>query len=355
MVKTVCFDVLVCVMLTILQIAQGAPNKYSHEFYATKFYEYTQTHNLAWRDGTEFVRRLSVFADNWDKIEAHNNKFGVTYTMAINKFAHYTLDEFHTVIHSGTKPPLSIPRQQCNSTSDSSSCSSPPRVSQRPNAYAPQAKSIDWVALGAVTPAKDQGQCGSCWAFSTTGALEGAYFVKSGTLLSFSEQQLVSCDTSNGGCDGGWMDNAFSWLGSHGGITQEADYPYTSGTSQSNGSCDPSQIHNVPNTAPTGYTDVPAGSVSDLQQAVQKQPVAIAIDASDDAFQFYSSGVITSGCNQELDHGVLLVGYGKLQGVPYWKVKNSWGDTWGMAGYILIERSAANQCGILDAASYPSL
>jgi KDEL-tailed cysteine endopeptidase len=182
--------------------------------------------------------------------------------------------------------------------------------------------------------------------------MEGAYWVKYGTSVSFSEQNFVSCDNVDSGCNGGWMDTAFDWAKSNGGICSEADYPYTSGNGVE-GSCKTSCTQ-VAHSAPASYTDVTAGSVDALTSAVAQQPVSIAIQANQPAFQSYKDGVLTGKCGQRLDHGVLAVGYGTwTDGTPYWKVKNSWGEDWGMNGYILIERSSADLCGVLDAASYP--
>jgi len=218
---------------------------------------------------------------------------------------------------------------------------------------------VDWTTKGAVTGVKNQGSCGSCWSFSTTGSLEGAYFLKYGSLLSFSEQQLVSCDTKGNdqGCNGGWMDDAFTYVANNGGITTEDQYPYTSGTSGKTGTCVTSGYTNVANVAPKGslYVDVKAGSVDAMMSAVNVGPVSIAIQANQMAFQSYSSGVLTGRCGNNLDHGVLLVGYGTDSGTDYWKVKNSWGTSWGEQGYIRIERSSDDLCGLLDAGSYPTL
>jgi len=213
--------------------------------------------------------------------------------------------------------------------------------------------SVDWVAAGAVTPVKNQGSCGSCWSFSTTGALEGAYKLKYGTLESFSEQQLVSCDDVDLGCNGGWMDDAFDWTAKNGGLCTEAAYPYTSGAGK-NAACVTGCTANA-NVAPKSHTDVTANSVTALMSAVAQQPVSIAIQANQAAFQSYSSGVLTGRCGERLDHGVLAVGYGTENGVDYWLVKNSWGPDWGENGYIKIERSDADLCGVLLAASYPTL
>jgi len=224
--------------------------------------------------------------------------------------------------------------------------------------------SVDWIKSGAVTDVKNQGQCGSCWSFSTTGALEGAYFVKYGTLPSFSEQQLVDCDIrTNGGkdhgCNGGLMDNAFAWIEKNGGLCAESEYPYTSGTTKAAGTCEKT-CEVVKNSEVVSFTDVPAKSDPDMMEAVSNQPVSVAIQADQREFQLYSSGVFTGTCGTQLDHGVLVVGYGSLSGEDFYMVKNSWGTTWGDKGYIRLGRGSefnkgSGQCGVLMQASYPEL
>ena len=224
------------------------------------------------------------------------------------------------------------------------------------------ASTINWVEKGGVTPVKDQGQCGSCWSFSTTGALEGAYYVAYGELKSFSEQQLVSCDNRrNGGkdmgCNGGLMDNAFEWIEKNGGLCLEEDYPYTSGTTRSAGTCE-TTCDIVTDSVIKSYVDVKASSDSDMMTALNQQPVSIAIQADQKDFQLYKSGVFTGSCGTKLDHGVLVVGYGSEDGTDYYLVKNSWGTTWGDEGYIKLGRgdeynNGNGQCGMLMQGSYP--
>jgi len=201
------------------------------------------------------------------------------------------------------------------------------------------ADSIDWVSKGAVTPVKNQASCGSCWAFSSTGAMEGGYFVASGKLVSLSEEDLVQCDHGSSGCHGGLMDQAFEWVQSNG-ICSEDSYPYTSGGGRT-GKCKKSC---TPAVTVTGHTDVPSQDEDALKKAVSGQPVSVAIEADKGAFQMYGGGVLDNpACGTKLDHGVLVVGYGTDSGKDYWKVKNSWGGSWGEEGYIRFIRGK-NQC-----------
>merc|ERR1719267_540910 len=285
----------------------------------------------------KYAKGLSTFAANLERIMDHNAG-DHSYTMGMNEFGHLTWEEFRARFNLGTPmPENAFPAGDKLHTGE--------------GMVAPS--SVDWTTKGAVTPVKNQGQCGSCWAFSTTGSLEGEFFLKNGNLQSFSEQQLVSCDDNGDqGCNGGLMDNAFGWIKENGGLCSESSYPYTAQTGTCKSGCT-----NVPNSAPSTHTDV-AKNEQALMTAVAQQPASIAIEADQSGFQFYSGGVFTGNCGTNLDHGVLAVGYGTESGSDYWKVKNSWGATWGDQGYIMLQRGKSQnggQCGILLSASYPTL
>ena len=254
--------------------------------------------------------------------------------MAVNEFADLTHDEFKKKM-TGLKVRDNKMLRAANN--------------QGPHKQvAGLAADVDWRQKGAVTPVKNQQQCGSCWAFSTTGSTEGAHAIKTGNLVSLSEQQLVDCSAAQGnqGCNGGLMDQGFQYIISNKGITTEAAYPYTA----QDGTC-----KNGMSAAATlsSFVDVAQGSEADLMKAVNLGPVSIAIEADQQCFQFYSGGILSdSSCGMQLDHGVLVVGYGTENNVDYWIVKNSWGASWGESGYIRLIRGK-NECGIAQAASYP--
>jgi len=290
-----------------------------HNFYNTK---------------AEHDRRFEIFKENMDKMEQHNNG-GHSWTMGITQFSDMTPSEFKAYIDCG-----SLKHTLSETVHDA-----PAHWGNYSNT------SIDWVAKGAVTPVKNQESCGSCWAFSTTGAIEGRYFIAKGQLNSLSEQDLVDCSKENSGCDGGLMDYAFEFVKGNDGLCSEDDYPYVAYAQQcKEGNC-------TKEDPITSYRDVRATTAA-LESACNDGPVAVAIEADQIFFQLYSGGVLTASCGVSLDHGVLLVGYGTDGSDDYWKVKNSWGKDWGESGYIRLCRNCnANngkgQCGILTSASYP--
>jgi C1A family cysteine protease len=293
--------------------------------------------------------------DNHLYIEQVNAR-NLTYRLAHNRFSDMNVDEFAEWVHTNAGyrghvlkdvDPYYLRRRNHVLTNDN------------------LPESIDWTEMGAVSPVKDQGQCGSCWSFSATGALEGAYAIKSGKIISLSEQQLVDCDNlahggKDHGCNGGLMDNAFAWITKNYGLCTDEDYPYVSGTTQTANACK-TTCFPVSGTRPAKFVDVTPNDDNALMTAVSLQPVSVAIEADQRDFQLYSSGVFTGVCGTNLDHGVLVVGYGTSNdGTDFYKVKNSWSVSWGSQGYIYLGRGpkyngGAGQCGILMEASFPVL
>jgi len=296
--------------------------------------------------------RRKIFEQNHDIILGHNANKLSSYRLGHNQFSDLTLHEFKQIYLSRPMPPTraaGVVREVDNSVGTTAAAAA---------AAAALPGAVDWAAAGAVTPVKNQGTCGSCWSFSTTGALEGAFQIKTGRLQSFSEQQLVSCAgaSGNSGCNGGLMDSAFGWIKQQDGLCAEADYPYASGGGSAP-SCDDRGCAKVAGSAVAAFTDVGATDGA-MMSALAQQPVSIAIEADQSAFQLFASGVLTAACGTSLDHGVLAVGYGTLDGQDYYRVKNSWGPTWGDGGFINLARGGSQkggQCGMLLSASYPSL
>jgi len=222
---------------------------------------------------------------------------------------------------------------------------------------------VDWRDYGAVTPVKDQQQCGSCYAFSTTGALEGGYHIyvnSENDVVSFSEQQILDCgDRRSGhGCNGGDMGGSFNWIIQNDGLCTENDYAYFSGETGKSGQCKSSECTIVQESAPKETIYVQPNSDQAMMEALVKQPVSVAIQANERDFQLYSSGVLTGTCGDSLDHGVLLVGYGSTDSDDYYIMKNSWGTGWGESGYCRLGKGStynngAGQCGVLSQGVYP--
>ncbi|XP_030538870.1 cysteine proteinase COT44-like [Rhodamnia argentea] len=286
--------------------------------------------------------RFEVLKDNLRFIDEHNDSQNRSYRLGLNKFADLTNDEYRAM-YLGTRN--EVQRRVMMSRNASG------RYAVRAGDWLPDA--VDWRLKGAVNPVKDQGSCGSCWAFSTVAAVEGINQIVTGKLISLSEQELVDCDrTYNSGCNGGLMDYAFQFIIKNGGIDTEQDYPYNGAS----GKCNASRVNSKVVTI-DGYEDVPPYE-SALKKAVAHQPVSVAIEASGRAFQFYQSDVFTGECGNSLDHGVIVVGYGSENGVDYWIVRNSWGTNWGEDGYIRMERNVVDnffgKCGIVMEASYPT-
>ena len=312
--------------------------------YYPTFSTWSNLYNRTYLSPTERDYRESVYTQNLAKIAKHNLE-NYSWSLDVNQFADMTSKEFASQYIRGgyVSPNATTYRKRFYNWS----------LLYGNKTTLPS--SVDWTTQGAVTPVKDQGQCGSCWAFSATGSMESTWFLKNGTLQSLSEQQLVDCSVAQGalhkGCDGGLMDYAFQYVIANKGITSESAYPYTAtgpNTCRASGKPVVAMV--------TGYKDVPSGSELALMTALTEQPVSVAVEADQSVFQFYSGGVLTASCGSNLDHGVLAVGYGTQGGQDFYKVKNSWGSSWGEKGYILLGRGsqygANGQCGIQMDPSY---
>jgi len=310
------------------------------------FRTWMASYEKEYKDETEFQHRLQVFKRNYDRVQKHNSKEPKSsYTLAVNKFADLTHQEFKDIyLGYGTKGKSS------------------PVPSRKNIVHSPRNNSIpanwDWRTKNVVSEVKNQGQCGSCWSFSTTGSTEGCHALKTGNLVSLSEQNLMDCSTSYGneGCNGGLMTLAFEYIINNKGIDTEASYPYE-------GEDDTCRYKSANSGATlAGYVNVTSGDENDLLTKANVGPVSVAIDASSEDFQLYDGGVyVDYECGNtidSLDHGVLVVGWGFEQGwvenTYWWIVKNSWGEDWGESGYILMTRNWDNMCGIATEASLPN-
>jgi C1A family cysteine protease len=307
-------------------------------FHRKEFSLFRERFSKIYSNKEELETRFSVFRRNLMNILAHNADSSQNFTMGVNQFTDLTPEEFKEQYVGGLKSQLGS--YGCKTFSSTAS-------------GAPS--SIDWRTKNAVTSVKDQGQCGSCWTFSATGAIEGAWSISKGQLVDLSEQELVDCAKGVGyfnlGCNGGQMESAFKYVIEHGQCSLSS-YPYTA----KDGTCKScSALAHI-----SSCSDVRPNDQISLKGAVAQQPVSVAISADSRIFQSYSGGVITStSCYTTLNHGVLVVGYGTENGIDYWNVKNSWGPTWGVGGYVKIGRSSSTNdpgiCGISQQPSFPSV
>ena len=289
------------------------------------------------------VQRKAIFQGNAAAIAKHNLEADLglhSFTLALNEFADLTNDEFREKLGF---------RHQKGFAADSVFTRSAAASVDLP-------ESVDWREKKLVTGVKDQGGCGSCWAFAAVAALEGQHAKKSGKLESFSEQELVDCgsDTGNLGCQGGLMVLAYDHWKKRGGVELESEYPYEGSDNECR-----FEKSKVKQTV-SGYVNVTSGDEEALQEAAATVgPIAVAVDAGSFWWQFYFGGVYTqSGCKtdvEELNHGVTVVGYGSEDGKEYWLIKNSWGSGWGSGGLMKLARNQGNMCGVATAASFPTL
>lgn len=305
----------------------------SQDFYNNEFKQFIKKYNKTYDSDSEYWYRYGIFKKNYIMIDEHNNKNVHNFTLGMNYFGDFNSQEYSKVkgYYNLEKKNISL-------------------IPLRHKMSYPIPDSIDWRAENLVTPIKDQGQCGSCWAFSTTGVIEGAHAKQTGNLVSLSEQQLVDCSAGNYGCGGGWPSLALENIIKRGGIDTEKSYPYHGD--------DESCSYNKSNIGASikSVVNITKYNMTELVNAIGIiGPVSVAIDASDPTFQFYRGGIYTSTlCSPEsLDHAVLAIGYGITSNrTKYFIIKNSWGMDWGEEGFMYFNRDINNMCGIVMDAVY---
>jgi cathepsin H len=301
--------------------------------HALSFARFAHRYGKKYETGAEIKMRFEVFRENLRMIKSHNRK-DLPYTLGVNGFSDMTWNEFKTHRLGAA--------QNCSATTKGNL--------KLTNVVLPETK--DWRETGIVSPVKDQGHCGSCWTFSTTGALEAAYAQAFGKGISLSEQQLVDCAKAfnNFGCSGGLPSQAFEYIKYNGGIETEDAYPYIG----KDGTCKYSS-ENI-GVQVIDSVNITQGAEDELKYAVGfVRPVSVAFQVVKD-FRQYKSGVYTSttcgNTPMDVNHAVVAVGYGVENGIPYWLIKNSWGSEWGDSGYFKMEMGK-NMCGVATCASYP--
>lgn len=304
-----------------------------------QFTDFQERFNKRYNNLEEMETRFQIFQSNLRNIIIHNLDRTQNFTMGVNQFTDLTPQEFKDQYISGLK--TEVGSYGCKSFSSGGSG---------------LPSSVDWRNKGVVNPVRDQGQCGSCWAFATTANAESVWAISTGKLLDLSEEFLVDCASGPGyynmGCNGGQPDSAFKYMINNGQCT-EASYPYKAGVTKTAGTCQKCTSAGV--SFSSCYDVTPKDQVA-LAAAVSKHPVAIAIEADTRYFQSYSGGILDStSCGTSLDHAVEIIGYGSQNGVDYWNVRNSWGSSWGEAGYVRIKKtSSTNDIGICGVAAEPS-
>jgi C1A family cysteine protease len=312
--------------------------------------EFTTKFHKDYKNFSSTTYRRKVWESNVNFIKAHNTlaeRGEVSYTLALNEYSDLTTDELKQQLF-GLRVPRDV-KPGSNSHSDDNSMTSQRSRRKRQSSLP---ASVDWRTRGYVTGVKRQGSCGACYAFAAVGALEGQNFKKTGQLQTLSEQNIIDCSTSYGnqGCNGGWMNYAFSYVAGNGGIDKSAYYPYIGYASRCRYS--PSSA----GAQCTGYKTVASNEASLLSAVATVGPVAAAIDASRPTFLSYSGGVYNDAtCSKNVNHAVLVVGYGNQYGQDYWILKNSWGSSWGTGGYMLLARNKNNLCGVASYVSYPTV
>jgi C1A family cysteine protease len=373
--------------------------------FRTEFEQWQEKHSVVYDSVEHAMSRMAKWVDNHEFIQKHNTQTPTpSYTLGHNKFSDMTSDEFqqinmlgkyspgNAVIEKKLKERQAIKKvngeehpsqaefrylreksvsyfddlfssddatatddaattDDAAATDDAATTDDTDYTDDNDTDGLPD--EIDWVAAGAVTPVKNQGRCGSCWAFSSTGAIEGAHFVATGELISLSEQNLMDCDKIDHACEGGLMEDAFKFEEAGNGLCTEEEYPYlATDDSECNADCS-----KVAHTQVKDYTDIEGGDKHGLIASIIMQPTSIAMAADSLSFQFYSGGVFDDddcGANGQIDHGVLAVGYGhdEASGHAYFKIKNSWGDGWGDGGYFKIKRKSPNEFGACAILAY---